>query len=143
MADQTYWDDVEVGTEVTPLVKKPDNQQLVKWAGASGDFYQIHYDKEFALGNNLPGLIVHGALKSAWLGELLSNWVGEGGTIKSYGCSYRGMDVPGDTLTCGGTVTKKYTEGDENLVECEIWLANGEGKKTTPGTGVVALPLKG
>ncbi len=143
MANQLFWDDVEVGSEVTPLVKKPDNQQLVKWAGASGDFYQIHYDKEFALNNNLPGLIVHGALKSAWLGELLSNWVGESGTIKSYGCSYRGMDVPGDTLTCGGTVTKKYTEGDENLVECEIWLANGEGKKTTPGTGVVALPLKG
>jgi acyl dehydratase len=143
MANQLYWDDVEVGTEVTPLVKKPDTQQLVRWAGASGDFYQIHYDKEFALGNNLPGLIVHGALKSAWLGQLLSDWVGEGGTIKNYGCSYRGMDVPGDTLTCKGTVTKKYTEGDENLVDCEIWLENGEGKKTTPGTGVVALPLKG
>ena len=143
MANQLFWDDVEVGSEVTPLVKKPDNQQLVKWAGASGDFYQIHYDKEFALNNNLPGLIVHGALKSAWLGELLSNWVGEGGTIKSYGCSYRGMDVPGDTLTCKGTVTKKYAEGDENLVDCEIWLENGKGDKTTPGTAVVALPQKG
>lgn len=143
MANQLFWDDVEVGTEVTPLVKKPDNQQLVKWAGASGDFYQIHYDKDFALSNNLPGLIVHGALKSAWLGELLTNWVGLDGVIKSYGCSYRGMDVPGDTLTCKGTVTKKYAEGDENLVDCEIWLENGKGDKTTPGTAVVALPLKG
>jgi len=143
MADQLHYEDVEVGTEVKPLVKKPDNQQLVKWAGASGDFYQIHYDKDFALGNNLPGLIVHGALKSAWLGELLTNWIGEDGTLKSYGCSYRGMDVPGDTLTCKGTVTKKYTEGDENLVECEIWLENGKGERTTPGTAVVSLPLKG
>jgi acyl dehydratase len=143
MADQLFWDDVDVGTEVTPLVKKPDNQQLVKWAGASGDFYQIHYDKDFALNNELPGLIVHGALKSAWLGQLLGDWVGLDGTIKSYDCSYRGMDVPGDTLTCKGTVTKKYTEGDDNLVDCEIWLENGNGDKTTPGTAVVALPRKG
>jgi len=143
MSDQIYFEDVDVGTEITALVKKPDNQQLVKWAGASGDFYQIHYDKDFALNNNLPGLIVHGALKSAWLGQLLGDWVGLDGKIKSYDCSYRGMDVPGDTLTCKGTVTKTYTEGDENLVECEIWLENGEGQKTTPGTALVSLPSKG
>ena len=63
MADQLYWEDVDVGTEVTPLEKQPTTQQLVRWSGASGDFYQIHYDKYFALGNQLPGLIVHGALK--------------------------------------------------------------------------------
>lgn len=143
MANELFWEDIDVGTEITPLEKKPTTQQLVRWAGASGDFYQIHYDKDFALGNNLPGLIVHGALKSAWLGQLLSDWVGDGGTVKSYGCSYRGMDVPNDALTCKGTVTKKYVEGDENLAECEIWLENSKGEKTTPGTAVVALPSKG
>ncbi|UCB42914.1 MAG: hypothetical protein JSV77_10795 [Dehalococcoidales bacterium] len=143
MADQIYWEDVDVGTEITPLEKQPTPQQLVRWAGASGDFYQIHYDKDFALGNQLPGIIVHGALKSAWLGQLLSDWVGEKGNVKTYGCSYRGMDVPGDTLTCKGTVTKKYTEGDEHLVDCDIWLENSQGEKTTPGTAVVALPTKG
>jgi len=140
MSDQVYFEDVDVGTEIPSLVKEPDNQQLVKWAGASGDFYQIHYDKDFALNNNLPGLIVHGALKSAWLGQLLGDWVGLEGEIKNYGCSYRGMDIPGDTLTCKGTVTEKRTEGDENLVECEIWLENGEGQRTTPGTALVSLP---
>ncbi|HEY41876.1 MAG TPA: dehydratase [Dehalococcoidia bacterium] len=143
MADQIYWEDVDVGTDVTPLEKNPTPQQLVRWAGASGDFYQIHYDKDFALGNQLPGIIVHGALKSAWIGQLLSDWVGEKGMIKTYGISYRGMDVPGDTLTCKGTVTKKYTEGDEHLVDCEIWLENSKGEKTTPGTATVALPSKG
>ena len=142
MATQIYWEDVEVGNELPPLVKEPTSQQLVKWAGASGDFYQIHYDKDFALGNNLPGIIVHGALKSAWLGQLLSDWVGEGGKIKKYGCSHRGMDVPGDKLTCKGTVTNKYVEADEHCVECDIWLENSKGEKTTPGKAVVVLPSK-
>ena len=143
MADQVYWEDIEVGSEIPPLVKEPDPQQLVKWAGASGDFYQIHYDKDFALGNNLPDIIVHGALKSAWLGQLLGDWVGEKGEIKKYGCSYRGMDIPGDKLTCKGTVTNKYEAGGEHCVECDIWLENSKGEKTTLGTAVVALPLKG
>ncbi len=142
MAAQIYWEDVAVGSEIPPLVKEPTSQQLVKWAGASGDFYQIHYDKDYALGNNLPGILVHGPLKSAWLGQLLSDWVGEGGKIKKYGCSHRGMDVPGDKLTCKGTVANKYVEGDEHLVECDIWLENSKGEKTTPGKALVSLPSK-
>ena len=143
MAEQVYWEDVNEGMEIPPLEKKPTTRQLVRWAGASGDFYEIHYDKDFALGNALPGVIVHGALKSAWLGQLLTDWVGEGGRVKKYGCSYRGMDVPGDTLTCRGKVTRKYVEGDEHLVELEIWLENGQGQKTTPGSAVVVLPSRG
>ncbi len=143
MAKELFWDDIEEGTEITSLVKQPTTQQLVRWAGASGDFYQIHYDKDFALGNALPGVIVHGALKSAWLGQLVGDWAGESGKVKKYGCSYRGMDVPGDTLTCKGKVVRKYVEGDEHLVECEIWLENSQGQQTTPGTAVVAFPTKG
>ena len=143
MAQQLHWEDVQEGTEITPLKKNASTQQLVRWAGASGDFYQIHYDKDFALNNDLPGQIIHGALKSAWLGQLLGDWVGEQGMIKSYGCSYRGMDVPDDALICKGSVTKKYVEGDEHLVACDVWLENSKGEKTTPGTAVVALPSKG
>ena len=143
MAEQLYWEDVQEGTEITRLEKNATTQQLVRWAGASGDFYQIHYDKDFALGNNLPGVIIHGALKSAWLGQMLGDWVGEKGKIRSYGCSYRGMDVPDDALICRGVVTKKYVEGDEHLVDCDIWLENSKGEKTTPGPAVLALPSKG
>ncbi len=143
MAEQLHWEDVQEGTEITPLAKNATTQQLVRYAGASGDFYQIHYDKDFALGNDLPGQIIHGALKNAWLGQLLGDWVGEKGIIKSYGCSYRGMDIPGDALTCKGSVTKKYVEDGEHRVACDIWLENSKGDKTTPGTAVVALPLRG
>jgi len=143
MSEQVYWEDVKGGQEIPKLVKEPTPLQLGKWAGASGDFYQIHYDKDFALGNNLPGIIVHGALKSAWLGQLLGDWVGNKGFVKKFNCDFRGMDVPGDTLTCRGTITKKYVEGDERLVELDIWMENGKGEKTTPGSALVALPSKG
>jgi hypothetical protein len=39
-------------------------------------------------------------------------------------------------------VIKKYEEGGEHLVECEIWVENGKGEKTTPGSALVALPTR-
>jgi len=143
MAEQRYWEDIQVGGDIPPLMKNATPRQLVQWAGASGDYYEIHYDKDYAMKNMLPGIIVHGALKGAWLGQLLSDWVGDKGRIKKYGVSYRGMDVPGDNLTCKGKVTKKYVDGKDHVVEAEIWLENGKGEKTTPGTAIVVFPVKG
>ena len=142
MADVLYWEDVQEGMELPSLVVHPTTQQLVKYAGASGDFYQIHYDTAFAQGTGLPGVIIHGALKGAFLGRMTTEWIGEHGTLRKLSCQYRGMDVPGDTLTCKGRVVKKYTEGGQHLVDCEIWLENGKGETTTPGAATVALPSK-
>lgn len=141
MNKEPRFDAIQIGDEIPSLVKGPvTTQQLVKYAGASGDYYQIHYDEAFAKNVGLPGVIIHGLLKGAFLGQLLTDWVGEIGTLKKFGCSYRGMDYPGDTLTCRGKVTGKYSKDGENLVELEIWVENQRGEKTTPGNAIVALP---
>ena len=142
MAKQFYFEDVEVGSEVPPLEKEPTTQQLVKYAGASGDFYQIHYDKDFALKNNLPGVIIHGALKNAFLGQLMTDFAGGHGWLRKLSVQYRGMDVPGVKLMARGKVTRKWIEGDHHLVECEIWIENAKGEKTTPGSATVILPSR-
>ena len=137
-----FWEEVQEGQEVPPLVKHPTTQQLVKYAGASGDFYQIHYDKDFAQANGLPGVIIHGALKNAFLGQLITDWIGEYGTLRKLSVQYRGMDIPGDVLTCKGRVTKKYVKEGLHYVECEVWLENSKGEKTTPGSATVVLPSR-
>lgn len=142
MWKQLYYEDVEVGTELPPLIKTPTTEQLVKWAGASGDYYQIHYDKDFAQSIGLPGIIVHGRLKSSLLGQLLTNWINDEGTVKKISVQHRGMDFPGEQITCRGRVTEKYVRGDEHIVECEIWVENARGERTVPGSAVVALPSR-
>jgi acyl dehydratase len=140
---QMYYEDVEIGMELPPLVKKPTKRQLVKWAGASGDFNELHYDKDFATSLGFPSVIVHGRLKAAFLGQLITDWIGEQGRLKKLSCSYRGNDFPGDEITCKGRVIKKYVQDSEHIVECEIWTENPRGEKTTPGMAVVALPSRG
>ena len=140
---QLYYEDVNVGDEVTPLPKNASSQQLVKYAGASGDYYQIHYDDGFARNNGLPGIIIHGALKNAFLGQLVTDWMGPEGRLRKLSVSYRQMDIPNDDLVCKGNITDKRVEDGVGVVECEIALHNGDGKTTTPGKAVVTLPIRG
>lgn len=142
MAPQIYFEDVREGDPIPDLVKRPTTQQLVQWAAGSGDFYQIHYDKDFAQRTGLKGLIVHGALKNAFLGQLLHDWAGEQGQVRRFGCSYRGMDEPAQDILCRGVVTKKYSEGGKHFVELDIWTEKPDGKKTSPGTALVTLPAR-
>ncbi|MCH7484114.1 MAG: dehydratase [Chloroflexi bacterium] len=139
---QVYFEDVSEGQEIPKLVQNCDSQRLVLWAAGSGDYYQIHYDKDFAAGNELDGVILHGALKNAFLGQLMTQWMGPEGVLKKLSCQYRGMDVPGQTITGKGTVIRKYQEQGQNLVDCQIWLENPKGEKTTPGAATVTLPSR-
>jgi acyl dehydratase len=140
---QVYFEDVSVGEEIPRLIKNCSTQQLVLWAAGSGDFYQIHYDKDFAQATGLQGIIVHGALKHAFLGQLLHDWIGQGGQILKFGCSYRGMDLPNQDIICRGVVTNKLERNGKKLVELDIWTEKQDGTKTSPGTATVALPSRG
>jgi len=72
----------------------------------------------------------------------MTNFAGESGWLKKLSVQYRGMDQPGSKVTCKGNVTKKYSEGGNHLVDCEIWLENAKGEKTTPGSATVMLPSR-
>ena len=143
MKGKLYYEDVVVGGELTTLVKQPTTQQLVMWAGASGDYNPIHYDKDFAQSRGLPGVVVHGQLVGCFLGQMVTDWIGEQGRLKKLILTYRGMSFPGDTLVCKGTVTKKYIEDGQHFVVCSLWTENPKGEKTVTGTAVVTLPSRG
>ncbi|MFC1949261.1 MaoC/PaaZ C-terminal domain-containing protein [Chloroflexota bacterium] len=153
MIEQRYWEDIEEGEEVTPLAKVATTQMLVRWAGASGDFNPLHYDQHFAEAAGLNRPVVHGALKRQWLIQLMTDWMGDEGRLRTFSCRYRGMDYPrpmktitepedGETWWCKGKVAKKYTDGNKHLVDFRIWLENGEGETTTNGKATVILPSR-
>lgn len=124
-----------------PLLKKCSSRQLVMWAAAARDFYPIHYDPDCAREHGLDGVIVPGALKAAFFGQLLHDWVGPAGQVRRFSASYQKMDHPGQDLLCLGRVTKKYRHEDLHLLELYLWI-EAEGRKTTVGRALVALPVR-
>jgi len=143
MTEQLYYQDVTVGDEVTPLVKQPTTRQLVMWAGVVGDYLPIHYDKDFAQSRGLSGVIVHGQLVGAFLGQLMTDWIGERGVLRKLSCNYKGMNYPGEAVTLRGKVTKKYIQDGQHYVECSLWAENAKGEKTASGMAIVILPSRG
>jgi acyl dehydratase len=139
---QLYFEDVRAGDEIPEVVKNCSPRQLVMWAAASGDFYEIHYDIEFARSIGLPKLVVHGALKNAFLGQLLHEWIGPMGRIVRFGCSYRGLDYVRGDIRCRGIVKRTFANDGDHFVELDIWTENDRGEKTTPGSAVVVLPSR-
>jgi len=142
MAEQVYYEDIVAGSEIPGLVKYPTTMQLVKYAGASGDNYQIHYDKDFAVANGLPGVIVHGWLTLSFLGQIVTDWIGDNGTLVKLNGSYRGINKVNEDIICNGKVVKKYVEEGRNLARIEIWAENPQGEKTVTGSAIVELPSK-
>jgi acyl dehydratase len=129
----------EVGQELPELVKHPTTRQLVQYAGASGDFYEIHYDQDYARSVGLPGVILHGLLKAGFLAELVTTWAGPRATLRTLDVRYRGIDVPGRPCRCRGVV--KAVDGD--LVELEVWTEDSEGGRTTTAAATVQLAANG
>ena len=142
MAEPVFYEDLETGSEIPALVKYPTTMQLVKFAGASGDYYPIHYDRDFAQANGLRGVIVHGGLALSFLGQMITNWMGGSGILVKLSGSYRGMNFPGEDIICNGKVTRKYIEDNRHYVRLEIWAENIRGERTVSGSAVVMLPSR-
>jgi len=138
-----FFEDVNVGDEIPPILKEVTLVQNVMYSAATWDFHRHHYDKEFAESKGFPGPFVDGQMFGAFLAQMITQWVGVDGVLKKLGLTYKIMAVPGDVLSCKGKVTGKYTEEGENLVNCEMWIENQRDETiVAPAQALLALPSK-
>ena len=142
---QRHFEDIEIGMELTPVVKGPlTTTHLVRWAAANGNYARIHWDLPFAqLRQGLANVVVNGSLKNQYLGHLVTGFTGDGGWFKRFYVEHRGMDYPGDVITASGTVTAKQERDGFGYVECDVSLRNSRGEQTASGRATVVLPKLG
>jgi acyl dehydratase len=70
---------------------------LVRYAGASGDFNPIHWSERVATSVGLPGVIAHGMFTMALAARALDSWAGTPGRIRELGCKFtKPVVVPDD-----------------------------------------------
>lgn len=137
---QVFFEDVEPGMELPPLVRKLSHELFVRYAACNNEFARHHVDYLYAAAAGWRDCIAQGLLGAAYLGKLMTDWMGEEGTLRRLKATYRGPGYPGDTWTCKGKVIKKYESDRENRIDCEIWIENQDGAVVTPGSATVALP---
>jgi acyl dehydratase len=139
-----YFDDVKVGDELPSLVKAPITQvQLVRYAGASGDFNPLHTVPEVGKSVGIGGTIAHGMLIMGIVGQLVSDYLGGPATLRKFGVRFQSMTRPGDVLTCAGTITKKYEQDGKGFIEADVYAADATGDKKASGSFTAELPKRG
>jgi len=141
-ANKLYFEDVNEGDAVPSFeVKNLTRTDIVKYAGASGDFNPIHHDQTFAEAARYPTVFAHGMLNAGFVSKCLTDYVGRPG-LKRFKVRFTSQVWPGDTITCGGKVTKKYRADGENRVEGELFAKNQKGETVIQGAFVAAVPSR-
>lgn len=139
------FDDVEIGQAIPNVMKGPmTTGHIMRWSAAMENWHRIHYDWKYATEHDgLPDIMVNGSWKQHVMIQLLSDWAGDTGWAWKISFQFRGMNVPGDTLTAWGRVTAKEMRGRYGVVDLEIGMTDQNGQEGTPGTARVVLPLRG
>ena len=109
------------------VVENLTRTDLVRYAGASGDFNPIHHDETFARAAGNPTVFGHGMLTAGFVARCITDFVGAG-NLRRYKVRFATRVWPGDTITCAGRVTRRYEEGGEARIDGEVAATNAEGR---------------
>jgi acyl dehydratase len=139
---KVYYEDVQVGDAVPKLVKPAlTHIQLVRYAGASGDFNPLHTDPKFGEMVGTGGIISHGMLIMGFVGQMLSDYVGPT-ALRKFGVRFKGMTRLDDVITCTGTITEKYEVDGVGIIAGKVQAADQNGDVKVSGTFAAALPRR-
>ena len=112
---------------------------LVRYAGASGDFNPIHHDEGFARAAGLPSVMAHGMLSAGLLASFVTRWFGPG-SVRRYKVRFRDRVWPGDVLEAKGSVVRELAgAAGERLAELSLELVRQDGAVVVSGSADVAL----
>lgn len=158
-ADTLYWEDVNEGDSLPDLPKGTYSvTELFLFThgvmgtgrstrasleaegsadlGGGGRFDEEHAQKR----RNMPGQFDYGPQRVCWLAQMVTDWMGDDGTIRKLHASIRHPNVVGDTNTVRGKVVRKYEKSGDSLAEVHVENVNQSGLPTAFATAHVSLP---
>jgi acyl dehydratase len=171
-AEPRWWEDVEEGDGLDPLVKGPLLvTDVIAWHAGTGQPYalrlayknrrrirgfygpnefgyqdvvqRVHWDDGYAQSIGNPYAYDYGAMRENWLMHLCTDWMGDDGWLWKFDAQMRRFNFVGDVHWMRGRVTRKYlAEGDRPAVDLEIWGENQREEITCPGHATVLLPSR-
>ena len=135
------WEDVEEGQELPTATLDVTSTTVIAGAIASRDFTPLHHDSSYAQKVGQKDIFMNNATICGFSGKYLTDWTGPEGELKEISFRIGTPCFPGDTMTMTGKVVKKYTEGDQHLVDVDYEFTVPQGRNCG-GKGTIALPTR-
>ena len=136
------FEDIQIGDEITPLVKEIGMARMMAYGAATWDFIRLHYDADYARELGFEAPFVDGQMMGGFLTQHVQDWAGPGAFLRKLAFRNRVMAYPGDSLTCHGVVTDVLSTEEGGMVECDLWMENQRGEKVVdPASALLRFPL--
>ncbi|HET6742437.1 MAG TPA: MaoC family dehydratase [Kribbella sp.] len=131
---------IQAGTELPSLTVTLRRDDLVRYAGASGDFNPIHWNDRMAAALGLPGVIAHGMLTMASAVRVVTDWIEDPADLVEYGVRFtKPVVVPDDDKGASVTFSAKVDKVTDGLAEIDITAVAGEEKVLGRARAVVRV----
>ncbi len=132
------FDSVQVGDEAPVISHKLTRTDLVKYAGASGDFNPMHHDEVAAQAAGQPSVFGHGMFSMGILGTALTDFVGIG-NVQRYQVRFARQTWPDEVLSSRIVVTDKREDAGQKLIDMTVTLSNADGEDKLVGEATAVL----
>jgi len=103
---------------------------------------RVHWDDALARAVGVPAAYDYGPERVAWLGHLVTNWMGDAGWLARLDVQVRRHNLIGDTTWCRGAVTGRALADDRGEVTLGLSAVNQRGETIAAGRAVVVLPRR-
>ncbi len=131
------WQELTEGVERALTVGPITRTDLVRYAGASGDFNPNHHDEIYAIRSGFEKPFAHGMLQGGYLARLLSEWLGPD-SLTNLKLRFSAQAWPGDLVICRARVLRQYEEEGKRLVEIEATATNQHGATLIKAAAIAA-----
>jgi acyl dehydratase len=120
---------MEPGEQLPTQTFRVTRADLVRYAGASGDFNPIHWNERTARAVGLPGVIAHGMFTMALAGRAVTGWAGGADAVIDFGVRFtRPVPVPDDDAGTEVAVSAVVKSVTDDRVELDL-TATCQGQK--------------
>ncbi|WP_104180817.1 MaoC family dehydratase [Arthrobacter sp. B0490] len=139
---------LEVGQQIGSTSIDITRQDLVRYAGASGDFNPIHWNQAFAEGVGLPGVIAHGMFTMGAAVQLVTDWIGDPAAVVDYQTRFTKPVIVEDTTARPGeagavievTGVVGALDADASTARIDLTVTYAGQKVLVKAQAVVKLP---
>lgn len=129
-----------VGAEIPSFGRSTGPANWNRFAAVNDEFVAIHMDDEAGRKAGATGAFGMGNLQWAYMHNMVRDWAGESGRIAAASCRFRGLNLKDQIVSARGRVTGVRRDGEEFLVDLELWTEVQDGPTLANGTATVALP---
>jgi len=134
-------DHLEPGAALPPLSVRVTRADLIRYAGASGDYNPIHWSERVATAVGLPGVIAHGMLTMALAGRLVTDWAGDPAAVCSCSVRFtRPVVVPDDDTGALLELTGKVVTVEDGVAT--VAMTASCGGRTVLGRAVAQVRIR-